>query len=90
MNKGDLVARIAKNAELTKRQSEKVVDVLLGSVQEALCKGEHVTLVGFGTFGILSRTARQGRNPRTGQLLMIPAHKTPKFIPGKRLREALK
>ena len=79
MNKADLVARIAQDASLTKRQSAKVLEALMGSVQEALQKGDHVTLVGFGTFSVMSRAARTGRNPRTGQALFIPARKTPKI-----------
>jgi DNA-binding protein HU-beta len=90
MNKADLVARIAKDAALTKRQSEKVVDALMGSVQDALRNGEKMTLVGFGTFSVLSRGARTGRNPRTGQALFLSARKAPRFSPGKRLRDALK
>jgi DNA-binding protein HU-beta len=74
MNKADLVTRIAKDADLTKRQSEKVLDVLLESIQIALSRGESVTLVGFGTFSVMARAAR----------------KTPKFRAGKGLREVIK
>jgi DNA-binding protein HU-beta len=89
MTKADLIARIAKDTALTKRQSEKVVDALLASVQDALRKGEKMTLVGFGTFSAMPRKARTGRNPRTGQALYLPAHKAPKFSAGKKLREAV-
>jgi DNA-binding protein HU-beta len=90
MNKAELVARIAKDAALTKRQSEKVLDALMGSIQDALSNGEKITLMGFGTFSAMSRAARTGRNPRTGQALYLPARKTPKFGAGKGLREALR
>jgi DNA-binding protein HU-beta len=71
MNKADLVARIAKEAALTKRQSEKMLEALMGSIQDALSKGEKITLVGFGTFSAMARSARTGRNPRTGQALYL-------------------
>jgi DNA-binding protein HU-beta len=90
MTKADLIARIAKDTALTKRQSEKVVDALLASVQDALRKGEKMTLVGFGTFSAMPRKARTGRNPRTGQALYLPARKAPKFSAGKKLREAVR
>jgi DNA-binding protein HU-beta len=90
MNKADLITRIAKDVALTKQQSEKVVDVLVHSVQDALGKGESVTLVGFGTFSVMSRASRKGRNPRTGQELSIPARKMPKFTAGKALRTAVR
>jgi DNA-binding protein HU-beta len=90
MTKADLVACIAKGADLTRRQSERVLDVLVHSVQEALCQGDSVMLVGLGTFAVQSRAARKGRNPRTGQEMWIPAKKTPTFRAGKGLREAIK
>jgi DNA-binding protein HU-beta len=90
MNKADLVTRMVKDADLTKRQAEKVVDVLLEHIQTALSRGEHVTLVGFGTFSVMARAARKGHNPRTGQEIVLPARKTPKFRAGKGLREAIK
>ena len=90
MNKADLVARIAQDAALTKQQSEKVLDALIGSVQDALSKGEKITLVGFGTFSAMSRPARTGRNPQTGQALYLPARKAPKFTPGKKLRQTVR
>ena len=80
---------MAQEAELTKRQAEQVLDVLLEGIQTALSRGESVTVVGFGTFSVLARAGRKGRNPRTGQNLMIPARKSAKFSAGKRLRERL-
>jgi DNA-binding protein HU-beta len=90
MNKADLVARVAQDAELTKRQAEKVLDVFLESIQTALSRGEPVTVVGFGRFSVLARAGRKGRNPRTGQDMMIPARKIVKFNAGKGLQEAVK
>lgn len=88
MNKADLVARIAQEAEITRRQAEKALTALLNGVQEALSSGDSVTLVGFGTFSVMSRSARKGRNPQTGREIFIPASKTPKFRAGKSLRDA--
>lgn len=90
MNRADLVTRVAKDAEITKKQAEKALNSLVDSVQEALSKGDSVTLVGFGTFSVMSRAARKGRNPQTGREIFIPASKTPKFKPGKGLRQAIK
>jgi DNA-binding protein HU-beta len=89
MTKPGLVARMAQKAELTKRQAEKVVEAFLESIQTALSRGEPVTVVGFGRFSVLARAARKGCNPRTGQEIVIPARKTPKFSAGKGLREAI-
>jgi DNA-binding protein HU-beta len=90
MNKADLVTRIAKDAEITKRQAGKALDALVGSVQEALSKDDSITLAGFGTFSVMSRSARKGRNPQTGREILIPASRTPKFKAGKALREAVR
>ena len=90
MNKADLVTRIAKEAELTKRQAAKALDALVDGVQEALSRGDSITLMGFGTFSVMPRSARKGRNPQTGQEVFIPAGKAAKFRAGKGLREALR
>lgn len=90
MNKADLVSLISKDADITRQQAEKAVNVLMDSVQKALSTGDSVTLVGFGTFAVRSRAARKGRNPQTGREIFIPAGKTPTFRPGKSLREAMK
>jgi DNA-binding protein HU-beta len=90
MNRADLVTRISKDAEITKRQAEKALNALVDSVQEALSKGDSVTLVGFGTFSVMSRAARKGRNPQTGREIFIPSSKTPKFKAGKSLRESIR
>jgi DNA-binding protein HU-beta len=90
MNRADLVTRISQDADITKREAEKALNALVDSVQEALSKGDSVTLVGFGTFSVMSRAARKGRNPQTGREIFIPASKTPKFRAGKGLREAVR
>ena len=90
MTKAELGARMAQDAGLTKRQAEKVLEVFLESIQTALSRGESVTVVGFGRFSVLARAGRKGRNPRTGQDIMIPARRTAKFSAGKGLREAVK
>jgi DNA-binding protein HU-beta len=90
MNKADLVARIAEEAEITRHQAEKALNALMDGVQNALSNGDNVTLVGFGTFSVMSRAARKGRNPQTGREIFIPASKTPKFRAGKGLRDAIR
>jgi DNA-binding protein HU-beta len=90
MNKADLMTRIAKDAEITKRQAAKALDALVDGVQEALRKGNSITLMGFGTFSVMPRSARKVRNPQTGREIFIPASKTLKFKAGKGLREAVR
>ncbi len=89
MNKADLVAKITKDAGLTKTQATKAVNAFIDSVKDALKNGEKVILVGFGTFKVVERKARQGRNPRTGATITIKAKKSPKFVPGKALKDAV-
>jgi DNA-binding protein HU-beta len=90
MNRADLMTRIAKDAEITKRQAAKALDALVDGVQEALSKGDSIILMGFGTFSVMSRSPRKGRNPQTGREIFIPASKIAKFRAGKGLREAIK
>ena len=90
MTKAELVARVAKDVALTKRQSAQVLHAIISSVQEALQQGHQVTLVGFGTFGVRSRAARKGRHPRTGQEMWLPADRKPTFKAGKGLRHAVR
>ncbi len=90
MNRADLVTRISKDAEITKRQAEKALNALVDGIQEALNNGDSVTLVGFGTYSVMSRAARKGRNPQTGREIFIPASKSPKFKAGKSLRESVR
>ena len=90
MNKGDLVAKIAKDACITKGQAEAAFNSLIEGITATLRKGQKVTLVGFGTFGVAKRKARTGRNPQTGIPIKIPARKVPKFSPGSELKKAVK
>ncbi len=89
MNKTDLVAKITKDAGLTKTQAAKAVNAFIDAVKDALKKGDKVILVGFGTFKVVERKARKGRNPKTGKEITIKAKKSPKFVPGKALKEAV-
>jgi DNA-binding protein HU-beta len=89
MNKEELIAEVAK-ITCTKAEAGKALDALLEGVKKALKKGEKVTLVGFGTFSVTKRSARTGRNPRTGKPIKIAAKKVPKFAAGKALKSAVK
>lgn len=89
MNKTDLVNAVAEKAELTKKEAEKAVNAVFASIEEALSRGEKVQLVGFGTFEVRDRAERTGRNPKTGEEILIPASKVPAFKPGKALKEAV-
>jgi DNA-binding protein HU-beta len=89
VNKNDLVESVAKAAGLSKADAAKAVDSVLEQVAGSLAKGDEVRLVGFGTFSVASRAASQGRNPRTGETINIPASKQPKFKAGKALKDAV-
>lgn len=90
MNKAELVASIAEKSNMTKKDAENVLNAFMESVQEALAKGEKVQLVGFGTFEVRDRKAREGRNPRNPEeVIQIPASKAPVFKAGKGLKEAV-
>ncbi len=89
MTKGDLIASIAKQAGLTKADSERALNAFLDSVKKELKKGKSVGLVGFGTFSVSKRKARKGRNPQTGKEIRIPATKVPKFKAGKGLKDTV-
>lgn len=89
MNKSELVDYIAAEAELSKAAAARALEALIGGVKATLKKGGSVTLVGFGTFAVGKRTARTGRNPRTGAAIKIKAAKVPKFRAGKGLKDAL-
>ncbi|MFD0050349.1 HU family DNA-binding protein [Actinomycetes bacterium NPDC127524] len=90
MNKTDLVNAVVEQAELSKKDASKAVDVLLETITNTLAKEEKIQLIGFGTFEVRERAARTGRNPQTGEELNIPASKVPAFKPGKELKEAVK
>ncbi|NLX62154.1 MAG: HU family DNA-binding protein [Tissierellia bacterium] len=90
MNKAELVASIAEKANMTKKDAENALNAFMESVQEALVKGEKVQLVGFGTFEVRDRKAREGRNPRNpDEVIHIPASKAPVFKAGKGLKDAV-
>ena len=87
MNKTELVAAIAERTEISKKDSEKVLKAFVDVVTEELTKGEKIQLVGFGTFEVSERAAREGRNPQSGEVMKIAASKAPKFKAGKALKD---
>ena len=88
MNKADLINEVA-NVVSSKKEAQAAVDCVLESISQALKKGDVVTLVGFGTFKVVKRKARTGRNPQTGAEIQISASNAPKFVPGKALKDAV-
>ena len=89
MNRMELVAAIAEKSELSKKDAEKALKAFTDVVAEELKKGEQIQLVGFGTFKVSERAAREGRNPQTGETMQIKASKSPKFTAGKALKDAM-
>lgn len=89
MNKNELVASVADKAGLSKKDAEKAVAAVFDSIQDALAAGDKVQLIGFGVFEVKERSARKGRNPRTGEDIEIPAAKNPGFRAGKALKNAV-
>ena len=89
MNKVELVAHIAETADLSKAAATRTLDAIIETITESLVDGEDVTLIGFGTFKISERAARDGRNPRTGETIKIAASKVPSFKAGKALKDAV-
>jgi integration host factor subunit beta len=87
MTKAELVEQVSENIDLTKKQTEVIVNILFNSITEALSQGDKVELRGFGSFRIRHRNPREGRNPKTGAAVHIPAKKVPFFKAGKELRE---
>ncbi len=90
MNKHEIVAKIAKEAGLTKTSAAAAVDSLIDGITKALKKGDSVSFVGFGTFKTSHRKARTARNPQTGAAIKIPKRRVPKFAAGKALKQAVK
>lgn len=86
MNKAELIERVAKKAKLTKSQTETILDATIDAIQKAVSSGEEVKIVGFGTFDRASRKQRNGRNPKTGSTIVIPASRVPRFRPGKEFK----
>ncbi len=89
MNKNELIASVAASAGLSKASATEAVDCVFDAITSALKNGGAVRLVGFGTFSVAHRAASQGRNPRTGERIQIPASNQPKFKAGKALKEAV-
>lgn len=91
MNKAELINEITSKSTtpLTKAKAGELIDSVIESIQGALSRGERVTLVGFGTFGVSERSERKGRNPRTGEELMIPSKTVIRFKAGKNLSESV-
>ncbi len=89
MNKAELIAKIADDAGITKTQANATIDSFVEAVTKTLKKGDKVTLVGFGTFSVSKRAARNGRNPQTGAVIKIKAKKVAKFKAGKGLSEKI-
>jgi len=90
MNKGDLVEKVTKECDLSKAAAEKALNSILDAISDAMAAGDKVTLIGFGTFSISNRAAREGRNPQTGETMKIPARKVVKFKAGSKLADAAK
>lgn len=89
MNKGDLISKIAENANLSKAQATDALNAVLDGIEDALKSGDKVTLIGFGTFSVSRRDARTGRNPQTGASIKIQAKNVVKFKPGKEISDAV-
>ena len=89
MNKNELISAVAEKADLTKAQAGDAVDALFDIVSDTLKSGDEVRIIGFGNFSVTERAATEGRNPRTGETIQIPASKTPKFKAGKGLKDAV-
>ncbi len=87
MNKTELIAAVAEKAELSKKDAEKAIKAFTDVVSEELVNGGKIQLVGFGTFEVAERGEREGRNPKTGETMMISASRTPKFKAGKALKD---
>jgi DNA-binding protein HU-beta len=89
MTKQELVAKMAADANISKKAAEDALNSFINTVKKSLGKGQAVSLVGFGTFGVSKRNARKGRNPQTGAEINIPARKVPTFKAGKGLKDAV-
>lgn len=90
MNKGELIANIAETGDMTKVAAGRALESVLTHMSDAMKRGERVTLAGFGSFRVVERAEQKGRNPQTGQAIVIPAHNVVKFRPGKRLCSKVK
>lgn len=89
MNKTELIDQIANKVDISKSTTSKVIDAFIDTIKETIRNGNNVTLIGFGTFETSVRAERNGRNPRTGEIMKIKQSRVPKFRPGKGLKEAV-
>ena len=89
MNKTELIAAVAEKTDLSKKDADAAVSAVLGAITDALKAGDKIQLVGFGTFEVRNRAAKQGRNPRTVETMTVPASKVPAFKAGKALKDAV-
>lgn len=87
MNKTELIASVAEDSNLTKKDAEKAVKAVFDAITKSLVAGDKVQIIGFGTFEVRERKAREGRNPRTNEVIKIEASKTPAFKAGKQLKD---
>ena len=90
MTKSEFVEKVAEKASLSKKDAGEAVDAVIKSLEEALASGDDVTFTGFGKFHVADRGAREGRNPRTGESMTIPASRVPRFTAGSGLKKAVK
>jgi len=90
MTKAELVAKIAEATGISKKQADRCLKAFIEAIEDALMKGERIALPGFGIFQVKERSERKGRNPRTGEVITIPARKVVVFKPAKQLREKIK
>jgi DNA-binding protein HU-beta len=87
MNKGELVDKVAEQANVTKKEADAIISAIFETIQEAVAAGDKVTLVGFGSFEGRDRQERDGRNPKTGETMKIPASRVPAFSAGKLFKD---
>jgi len=90
MNKSELAIRMVKDSGITKSDALKVIDGIIDTITEEIKSNNKITLVGFGSFKLVRRKAKKGRNPRTGDTITIPGKNVVKFVPGKKLKELVK
>jgi len=90
MTKDMIIEKISEEAGINKTQAKSAFESMLGSITQSLTEGQKVTLVGFGTFAVSERKARDGRNPQTGEQIRIPGGKVPRFKAGKKLKDAVR
>ena len=89
MNKADLLEKVAKDCDVSKTAADQILTSIIGAITDAVAAGDKVTLIDLGTFSIAERSAREGRNPKTGETIAIPAKKVVKFKAGKKFDSAL-